>query len=398
MNSGYVSDCFGYKGAENSVPSLTRVTAGVPGTSPNSDFFNSYSGIPILSYGCRTEPGSVPCAGPFFDGGYFQKVSLVNNEPEFSVDSVKYYDHSHTTLWYKQNFMVSNMGSNTVIDSINYNSLNDKDRPYARDFPTYGSLFKIESVDQMLASSSNSNNVQDFSHLMPAEYLWRGQVLQQKALTIDSGTWSWTLGNTDRSAATYDQGALWSQVVYPDPYTGNMYVLSEGWGDFSYNAHKDGGYGAPGTGSYMCCRTASRTAYAISPKHARDKAVDIFGVWMDNWATAHLWTNYGGQNQQFYMEDVGDGYQQIRVVHSGKCLEVANYSTSDGADIVQMDCSGEANQAFKKEFNNGGYKLKIKHSGKYVDCAGQGTSDGTNIHQWSGWAGDNQIFYFTPVP
>ncbi|WP_171014203.1 RICIN domain-containing protein [Chitinivorax sp. B] len=55
------------------------------------------------------------------------------------------------------------------------------------------------------------------------------------------------------------------------------------------------------------------------------------------------WVENGGQHQQFVFKKQADGYQ-IKAVHSGLCVE-AN-GTTDGTQLVQNNCHGQASQRF----------------------------------------------------
>jgi hypothetical protein len=52
----------------------------------------------------------------------------------------------------------------------------------------------------------------------------------------------------------------------------------------------------------------------------------------------------GAPWQQFDFRDMGGGRFEIVARHSGKCLDVYEWSLADGARVVQWDCHGGANQ------------------------------------------------------
>jgi len=59
------------------------------------------------------------------------------------------------------------------------------------------------------------------------------------------------------------------------------------------------------------------------------------------------------------------GDYTLTAKHSGKCLDVAWFSTVDGGDIVQSWCSGAANQTWQLHLiTNHYFMLVSKHSGK----------------------------------
>ncbi|MEW2146106.1 RICIN domain-containing protein [Micromonospora vinacea] len=46
--------------------------------------------------------------------------------------------------------------------------------------------------------------------------------------------------------------------------------------------------------------------------------------------------------------DLGSGYVQLVARHSGKCLEVPNAATTDGARLAQWTCGTGANQQWRR--------------------------------------------------
>jgi Ricin-type beta-trefoil lectin domain-like len=65
---------------------------------------------------------------------------------------------------------------------------------------------------------------------------------------------------------------------------------------------------------------------------------------MDNGQHVIMLEKTGGLNQQFDFRDMGGGRVEIVARHSGKCLDVFEWSFAAGAPVVQWDCHGGANQ------------------------------------------------------
>jgi glucosylceramidase len=61
----------------------------------------------------------------------------------------------------------------------------------------------------------------------------------------------------------------------------------------------------------------------------------------------HLWSYGGGTNQQWQPVSVGNGYYKFVARNSGKCLDVRDVSTADGAWLQQWTCTGGTAQAFR---------------------------------------------------
>jgi hypothetical protein len=86
----------------------------------------------------------------------------------------------------------------------------------------------------------------------------------------------------------------------------------------------------------------------------------------------------------------------ILIPGSGGCVDVANYSLSNGGPIHQWSCHYDANQLWR--FMPAGapgeavYAITSRHSGLVLDVAGVSTAPGAPIHQWSYVGGNNQKF------
>ena len=70
--------------------------------------------------------------------------------------------------------------------------------------------------------------------------------------------------------------------------------------------------------------------------------------------------------------------------HSGKCLEVNGWSTSNGGNVDQWDCHGGGNQQWDAWGESGDqiHQLANQHSGLCLDVVGKRTANGSNVHQW----------------
>ncbi|MFI1660842.1 RICIN domain-containing protein, partial [Streptomyces sp. NPDC020472] len=88
-------------------------------------------------------------------------------------------------------------------------------------------------------------------------------------------------------------------------------------------------------------------------------------------------------NQEFWLKPAGTGQVQIVARYSGKCLAPQNASTADGAAIVQYACDGTAAQRWSVIGSGSTVQLAAVQSGKCLDVANTSTSDGTPLIQWS---------------
>ena len=118
-----------------------------------------------------------------------------------------------------------------------------------------------------------------------------------------------------------------------------------------------------------------------------DRCVDVAEGSTGDGADIVQWACNESRSQQFDVVP-GNGGFSLRAVHSGKCLDVAGAGTGDGANVVQWPCHGRANQLLQWD----GSSLVFKHSGKCLDVAGAGTGNGTSIIQWNCHGRANQQF------
>ena len=93
----------------------------------------------------------------------------------------------------------------------------------------------------------------------------------------------------------------------------------------------------------------------------------------------------------------GNTYYPVIAKHSGKCLDVANASLSDGAPVNQYHCTGGNNQLWSiNEDANGFVTLTNKLSGKCLDVPGADVSNGRVLQQYTCTGGDNQKWWYAP--
>jgi hypothetical protein len=98
----------------------------------------------------------------------------------------------------------------------------------------------------------------------------------------------------------------------------------------------------------------------------------------------------GGYQQMLDFKPVSGKTNTYTVVNelSSKCLDVSGASTADGASIGQYTCNGGTNQQFTLNpvtalGNSQDYQLVAVHSGKCVDVSNVSTTAGAQIHQWT---------------
>jgi hypothetical protein len=103
------------------------------------------------------------------------------------------------------------------------------------------------------------------------------------------------------------------------------------------------------------------------------------------------WCDHYGMHEEWIALPVGDGsgFVQLKVHHSGLCLEVYGGQYSDGAQVVQFPCLPNRPQqqwafVYKSWDYNNFYEVVARHSGKCLD------KSGWNVIQWNCHGGDWQ--------
>ena len=129
------------------------------------------------------------------------------------------------------------------------------------------------------------------------------------------------------------------------------------------------------------------------------KALDLPNSSVADGTSIEQWDYWGGNNQQWFVIPIGNGYYKIQNKQSQKVLEVANASLADGALIQQREYLGGGNQQWQLVplLGTGYYKIVNKSSGKVLDVPAFSNQNGTPLEQWSDNAGANQAWALKPV-
>ncbi|MFB7454150.1 RICIN domain-containing protein [Streptomyces sp. NPDC056194] len=132
--------------------------------------------------------------------------------------------------------------------------------------------------------------------------------------------------------------------------------------------------------------------YNLIARHS-GKCLDVSDNSSADVADVVQYTCNKGLNQQWRLQDAGDGYVRVVAQHSGKCLDVSGASTDDNALVIQYGCTSGTNQQWKFQHQqNGSFRLVARHSGKCLDVADGSTADGAHLVQYTCSSGTNQQF------
>jgi hypothetical protein len=111
--------------------------------------------------------------------------------------------------------------------------------------------------------------------------------------------------------------------------------------------------------------------------------------------TLQQWTEGGGRNQWWDVEDAGGGYVYLRSAENGRVLEAAG--ARDGSAIYARDFTGRDNQKWRIVDLGNGQALILSGLRKALDLPNGAPDSGTKLQVWSEHRRDNQRFRFHRV-
>ncbi|WP_329258058.1 RICIN domain-containing protein [Streptomyces pseudovenezuelae] len=255
-------------------------------------------------------------------------------------------------------------------------------------------LFKRDGVYFMLTSGNSGWNPN-----------------QQKYATATSITGPWTAMTEVGDATAYGSQTAFVLPVQGTSGTSYLY-LGDRWGNSMGGTVNDSQYvwlpltfptrttmnlpWYPQTALDTAAGTVTGVGggpyYDLVARHS-GKCLDITDNSAADGAVALQYTCNGGLNQQWRLQDAGDGYVRLVAQHSGKCLDVSGGSTADGAFVNQYRCTTSTNQQWLFQDQGGGsYRMVARHSGKCLDVANASTVNGARLIQWPCGTGTNQQF------
>ncbi len=129
------------------------------------------------------------------------------------------------------------------------------------------------------------------------------------------------------------------------------------------------------------------------------KALEVYEWSTSDGGNIVQYDDLGGLNQQWRIINVGEGYHKIVNQNSIKAMEVYDWSTEDGANVSQWYDWNAANQQWAIEgIGNGYVKIVNRHSGKALEVFDWSTENGANVFQWDDWGGESQQWRIIEVP
>ena len=127
------------------------------------------------------------------------------------------------------------------------------------------------------------------------------------------------------------------------------------------------------------------------------KALDVAGRSMSDGGNVLQYAYGGGNNQKWTLERQSNGYYVIKSVNSGKVLDVAWGSKDNGANVQQCSYNGGAAQQWELRKVGSSYAIINRGSGKALDVSGRSKDNGANVLQWSYSGAANQLWTLRAV-
>lgn len=131
------------------------------------------------------------------------------------------------------------------------------------------------------------------------------------------------------------------------------------------------------------------------------KCVDINAASTAAGANVQQYACNGTGAQSFQVIDAGSGWYKILNTNSGKAIDVTSASTADGANVQQYTDNGTEAQRFSIVVTDSSdptaFSIMNENSSKCLDDQDWSTADRGNIQQWSCSGGANQSFRFYPI-
>jgi hypothetical protein len=136
--------------------------------------------------------------------------------------------------------------------------------------------------------------------------------------------------------------------------------------------------------------------YVLISRHS-GKALDNGSSTADG-AGIMQWSRNDGAAQQWQFVDSGGGFYRLRSRHSGKVIDVQDFSTATGANVMQWSDLNGTNQQFRLADSDGGHvRLINRNSGQALDVWAWSTADGGRISQYTDTGGTNQQWLLQQV-
>ena len=135
--------------------------------------------------------------------------------------------------------------------------------------------------------------------------------------------------------------------------------------------------------------TVNTAAWYVFVNRHSGKAMDVYNLATNAGAGIAQFSRNDGNWQQWQFVDAGSGWYKIKSRHSGLFLEMPN--AGDGTQLIQNTDNGTNRQQFTlKDSAGGDVRFINRHTGKALDLWEWSTADGGIISQYQDLDGANQ--------
>jgi len=220
-----------------------------------------------------------------------------------------------------------------------------------------------------------------------------GEIRQAENMAYNTATYDGGCGGGSYSQMMHCNGVIGFGNTY-DCFSGNC-TSHTGANSNTGSTSGDSTGPSPITGDNCSDAPVNGNVYSII-NLASGQALDVAHNAMENGGNLLQWPYKSSNNQQFQLNDLGNGYWSIYALHSGRYLDVSESSTQEGANVHQWDYWGGSNQQWQlKQSTNGAFNIVARHSGKSLSVGS--SSFGDNVYQGSDTASGYQRWYFNPA-
>ncbi|GAB3175172.1 hypothetical protein GCM10027059_48510 [Myceligenerans halotolerans] len=152
----------------------------------------------------------------------------------------------------------------------------------------------------------------------------------------------------------------------------------------------------PAAGPASAATIDTDTWYVLVNQHS-GKAMEIANGSSTEGAEVTQFTRNDTCAQQWRFLDSGGGYYRLQNRCSGLVAEIYEHSVDNGATVVQWSDLGNPNQEFSVQDVSGNIQLVNRNSGKALDLWGWSTDDGARISQYDDTNAANQQWRLVAV-
>jgi hypothetical protein len=138
------------------------------------------------------------------------------------------------------------------------------------------------------------------------------------------------------------------------------------------------------TAQQASAATIDLNAYYVLKNQHSGKVLDVWNYSTADGAVINQWAQNNGDWQQWKFLDMGSGNYRLQAKHSGKVLNVQGASTADGAQVIQSNGDRNAtSQQWTIQDIGSNIQLINRNSGKALEIFEWSTADGGNVVQYA---------------